>query len=214
MIYDRAFPLTDILNDHHGGGLWLWEGDSPDFGQPFMVKNLAGAEWSSQFCAAPERMDLLRQNAAKLYALFPRSVAKLDEMGCNATELLATPIVDAATVADWVDSIFNASVPLPASAHTGVLPASGGLHHYPQPICDIEFFKRDDFQLWVDDGTGVKIAVVPVAPHGSGVAEIAVAYAPLTSVLHPAYAAVREKGELLVLPPDHPIAQAAFAKQT
>jgi hypothetical protein len=45
------------------------------------------------------------------------------------------------------------------------------------------------------------------------VAEVALAYVPPQSELHAAYAEVRKEGKLLVLPAEHPIAQAAFAAQ-
>src|SRR6266576_3252765 len=40
--------------DHHGGGLWLK--DSQGW---FLVKNIAGIEWSAQFCADPVKVDQL-----------------------------------------------------------------------------------------------------------------------------------------------------------
>ena len=82
-----------------------------------MVRNLAGIEWSAQFCADPAKVDLLRQNAKRLYDLLaPDTKQELDPTG-----LLDTPIQDAAGVAKWTDSIFNAGVPLQPSFHIGVL---------------------------------------------------------------------------------------------
>ena len=102
--------------DHHGGSLWL-----KDARGWFMVRNLAGIEWSAQFCADPAKVDLLRQNAQRLYALIAPEIAQeLDPGG-----LLGTPIADAAGVAQWTDSIFNAGVPLHPGFHTGVLPGPG-----------------------------------------------------------------------------------------
>jgi hypothetical protein len=102
--------------DHHGGSLWL-----KDARGWFMVRNLAGIEWSAQFCADPAKVDLLRQNAQRLYALLAPEIAQeLDPGG-----LLTTPITDAAGVAQWTDSIFNAGVPLDPGFHTGVLPGAG-----------------------------------------------------------------------------------------
>ena len=49
------------FEDHHGGGLWL-----KDATGWFLVRNMAGMEWSSQFCADPAKVDLLRQNAQRL----------------------------------------------------------------------------------------------------------------------------------------------------
>jgi hypothetical protein len=90
--------------DHHGGGLWLLDDDGW-----FLVRNLAGIEWASQFCADPAKVDKLRVNARRIYAGFPKAVAAL-----GIRELLDTPITDAAGVARWTDSICNTSVPLTA----------------------------------------------------------------------------------------------------
>src|SRR5216684_962014 len=75
--------------DHHGGSLWL-----KDARGWFMVRNLAGIEWSAQFCADPAKVDLLRQNAQRLYAMIAPEIAQeLDPGG-----LLGTPITEAAGV--------------------------------------------------------------------------------------------------------------------
>src|SRR5579863_2515106 len=104
------------FQDHHGGALWLQDAQGW-----FMVRNQAGIEWSAQFCADPAKVDLLRQNAKRLYDLVaPQLKAQIDPDG-----LLETPISDAAGVAKWTDSIFNAGVPLHQGFHTGVLPAGG-----------------------------------------------------------------------------------------
>jgi Family of unknown function (DUF6424) len=144
--------------DHHGGGLWLKDEDGW-----FLIRNVAGIEWSAQFCADPAKVDQLRINARRLYAMFPDAV---EELGIR--DLLDTPIVDAAGVEAWTDSICNASVPLPEGVHRGVLPRAGGIHHYPAPVAEIAFFKYDDFELWVSDSDGNEVAVVPVAARGSG----------------------------------------------
>jgi hypothetical protein len=72
--------------DHHGGGLWLLDDDGW-----FLVRNLAGIEWASQFCTDPAKVDKLRVNARRIYAGFPKAVAAL-----GIRELLDTPITDAA----------------------------------------------------------------------------------------------------------------------
>jgi hypothetical protein len=96
------------FQDHHGSALWLQ--DSQGW---FMVRNLAGIEWSAQFCAEPVKVDLLRQNAKRLYDLVaPQLKQELDPNG-----LLDTPITDADGVSKWTDSIFNAGVPLHQSFH-------------------------------------------------------------------------------------------------
>ncbi len=102
--------------DHHGSALWLQDAQGW-----FLVRNLAGIEWSAQFCADPAKVDLLRQNAKRLYDLLaPAIKQELDPDG-----LLDTPIQDAAGVAKWTDSIFNAGVPLQPTFHIGVLPGGG-----------------------------------------------------------------------------------------
>jgi hypothetical protein len=104
------------FEDHHGGALWLQDAQGW-----FMVRNLAGIEWSAQFCADPAKVDLLRQNAKRLYDLVaPQLKTQIDPDG-----LLDAPIQDAAGVAKWTDSIFNAGVPLHAGFHTGVLSGAG-----------------------------------------------------------------------------------------
>jgi hypothetical protein len=116
------------FQDHHGGALWLKDAQGW-----FLVRNLAGIEWSAQFCADPAKVDLLRQNAKRLYDLLaPEIKQELDPNG-----LLDTPIQDAAGVAKWTDSIFNAGVPLQQSFHTGVLPQGAARSaQAPAPAAD------------------------------------------------------------------------------
>jgi len=97
-------------------------------------------------------VDRLRLDAVRILAAFPATLAGYTELGYPVGQaLLATPITTAEQVAAWVDSIFNASVPLPAGAHSGVLPAGAGYHHYPKPIVDIDRVRYDDFRLFVTD---------------------------------------------------------------
>jgi Family of unknown function (DUF6424) len=203
--------------DHHGGALWLK--DSQGW---FVVRNQAGIEWSSQFCAEPAKVDLLRQNAQRLYNLVsPEIKQQLDPGG-----LLDTPITDAAGVAKWTDSIFNAGVPLHPTFHTGVLPAGGGqsppapesaqpagVHHYPTPIVDIQLFKYDDFQLWVTDDQGNPAAVAPVDKRGSGNASVHVLYATPGSRLAQQKHETESAGNPLILGPDHSLSQQAYQNQ-
>lgn len=214
--------------DHHGGALWLKDAQGW-----FMVRNLAGIEWSAQFCADPAKVDLLRQNARRLYDLLqPEIKAELDPGG-----LLDTPITDAAGVAKWTDSIFNAGVPLQPTFHTGVLPAAtppaatppaaappagnappasqvpAGVHHYPTPIVDIQLFKYEDFQLWVTDAQGNPAAVAPVDARGSGNASVHVLYATPGSELAAQKQAAESASKPLILAPDHPLSQQAYTNQ-
>jgi Family of unknown function (DUF6424) len=189
--------------DHHGGGVWL-----KDASGWFLTLGLLGGEWSSQFCADPVKVDRWRAATKRLVDAFPETIPGYVALGYpDGGRLLATPINGPSGIAAWFDGIFNASVPLPALDHTGVLPKGAGYHHYPKSIKDIDFFKRDDFTLWVvDPASGVHVAVAPVAPRGSGDGRVAVIYAPPGHPLAPVDAHV-------VLEADHPIAQQAFAAQ-
>ena len=239
---DLAAQATGLIygpapfEDHHGSALWLQ--DSQGW---FLVRNLAGIEWSAQFCADPAKVDLLRQNAKRLYDLVaPAIKQQLDPNG-----VLDTPITDAASVATWTDSIFNAGLPLQASFHIGVLQAANGqppspaatdlaqdpsatgqaqnpaaagqepagVHHYPTPVVDIQLFKYDDFQLWVTDDQGNPAAVAPVAARGSGDARVHVLYATPGSKLAQQKEQAESAATPLILGPDHPLAKQAFQQQ-
>jgi len=183
----------------------------------FVAEGLA-----SHNCADPAKVDLLRQNAKRLYDLLPPQVKQeLDPDG-----LLDQQIKDAAGVARWTDSIFNAGVPLHPGFHTGVLRAPGapapagptdqqpgGVHHYPTPIADIQLFKYDDFQLWVTDADGKPAAVAPVAPRGSGNASVHVLYATPGTQLAQQKKAAESANNPLILGPDHPLAAQAYRDQ-
>jgi Family of unknown function (DUF6424) len=183
----------------------------------FVAEGLA-----SHNCADPAKVDLLRQNAKRLYDLVsPQVKQQLDPGG-----LLHTPITDAAGVAKWTDSIFNAGVPLHPNFHTGVLPGGatqsqpapadpepGGVHHYPTPIADIQLFKYDDFQLWVTDQQGNPAAVAPVDQRGSGNASVHVLYATPGSQLAQQKHEAESAGAPLILGPDHPLSVQAYQNQ-
>jgi hypothetical protein len=209
--------------DHHGGGMWVKDDASWLF-----LKNLAGMEWSQQFCADPQKVDQLRQYAKRIYAAFPQSIPALKALlkgeAYPIDDILEKPITTAADVARWVDSIFNASVPLGARRHTGALSPSGaaggsaariegGVHHYPTPITDIQLFKRDDFQLWVVDDDGKLAAVTPAHPRGSGRREVNVAYATPGTALHKRWIDAHHNQQHLQLDGGDPMAQQAFAAQ-
>lgn len=191
------------FEDHHGGGLWLKDEDGW-----FIVRNIAGVEWSAQFCADPEKVDQLRINARRLYARFPEAV---EELGIR--ELLDTPIIDTDDVARWTDGMCNASVPLPEAEHRGFLPKAGGIHHYPTPVAEIVFFKFDDFDLWVTDDDGNEVAVVPRSRRGSGDGRVQVIHAlPANAVPRPP-TPTWEESEGTTLPADDKISQKAFGEQ-
>lgn len=154
----------DAYEDHHGGAIWVQDATG------WLCLQLPlGIEWSAQFCADPGKVDRLRQYAVRIVTAFPETLPGYVALGYDdAADLLATPITTSAQVAAWTDSIFNASLPLPHAAHSGVLPNGAGYHHYPKPIVDIDHFRFDDFQLFVTDAEGLPAVVVPVARRGSG----------------------------------------------
>jgi hypothetical protein len=208
----QPFYGPEPVDDHHGGGLWVYDDEGW-----FFVRNLAGIEWSGQFCADPAKVDRLRQNARRLYAGFPRSFDEFKTLGIDLKELLDTPITDAEGIARWTDSICNASVPLPPPVHTGWLPKGGGVHNFPTPITDIAFFKRDDFKLWVVDNERRDVAVVPTHPRGSGKRDLHVIHTEPGSKLNRLHKAAEARGQGFILQEGDPLhghlAKQAFAKQ-
>jgi len=145
--------------DHHGGSIWANDGD----GWLFMQLPL-GIEWSAQFCADPAKIDKLRVMAARILKAFPDTIPAYEALGYKAGKsLLEKPITTARQVSRWTDSIFNASMPVPRSVHTGVHPKGHGYHHYPKPIIDIDHFRRDNFTLFVDDEDGYPVVIVPAS---------------------------------------------------
>lgn len=214
------------FEDHHGGGLWVKD----DTGWLCLMLPL-GIEWSAQFCADPVKVDRLRQLAARVVAAFPATLTGYADAGYRDGErLLTSPITTADQVAEWTDSIFNASVPLSVGTHTGVLPTGAGYHHYPKPIVDIDHFRYDDFQLFVLDPTGHPAVVVPVAPRGSGDGRVQLLAAhagsdyahQLLTRTHAvmevdgadrSVAGAEQAGAAVILPADDPLARQAFARQ-
>lgn len=197
--------------DHHGGGVWVYDGT-----KAHLFLTLAGIEWSAQFCADPAKVELIRLEAETLVAAFPLTEAWYSDtlnMKQDDRYILHTPIKTADDIANWVDSFWNASVPLPANQHTGVLPAGGGYHHYPKPIVDIEMIKHDDFTLFVTLPDGTHAAVVPISPRGSGVSDVQVVYARHGSHTGDLLQRAHDNGKPVVLSGDSEIAKKAFENQ-
>jgi hypothetical protein len=195
---------------HHGGSLFLFDDDGW-----LLARNEAGIEWSAQFCADPTKVDRLRLNARRLCTAFPKTTGEMARLGYpNAQQLLDHPIKTATDIAHWVDSIFNACVPIPAPRHIGVLPKGGGLHHYPTPITDIELIKHDDFILWVTDPKShTTVAVTPVAPRGAGVNKTAIVFAEPGTRLHARVEHARAVGKAVWTGPRNPLTRAAYIHQ-
>jgi len=184
-----------------------------------MFQNLAGIEWCAQFCADPAKVDLLRRNAKALVEAFPQTLPKLAALGYRDAEaVLDTPITDAAGVARFVDSLFNACVPLPQPMHTGSIKAgalrAAGKHTYPTPNNDTVFFCRDDFQPFVyDASTDAVVHVAPVAtsgPHANKVRVLAVHAPDANHAVAKKLERAERAGKALVLDEDHAITKGAF----
>jgi hypothetical protein len=225
----------DSYQDHHGGSVWVKDADG------WLCLQLPlGIEWSAQFCADPAKVERLRRYAARVVAAFPETLPGYDALGYrDGGAVLATPVTDAAGVAAWTDSIFNAGLPVPAAAHTGVLPKAAGYHHYPKPIVDIDHFRFDDFRLFVTDPAGLPAVVVPISARGRGDGRVRLLAAHPDSLYVDRLLATARSGALPaltagapssadggargrhadgvaddVLPPDDPLARQAFAGQS
>ncbi|WP_432190787.1 DUF6424 family protein [Streptomyces sp. bgisy027] len=197
---------------HHGGSLWVKAEEGG--GGWRMYRARVGIEWSAQFCADPEKVDRLRREAAELIAAFPLTLPALDELGYKrARKLLDTPIEDADGVEAWTDSLFNSCVPLTTPDHSGVLPKAAGEHHYPWPIKAADYFRYDDFQLWVTLPDGTNAGVTPVGRRGSGDGHLRIVHARHGSEAGDAVAEAQRRHMMAVVPPDSPIALAAFEQQ-
>ncbi|MFI0186880.1 DUF6424 family protein [Streptomyces sp. NPDC017082] len=194
---------------HHGGSLWVMTTDGWR-----MYRARVGIEWSMQFCAEPAKTDRLRRDAAALVAAFPETLDGLRDLGYEeAEELLATPIQDADGVEAWTDSLFNACVPMSHGNHQGVLPKVPGEHHYPWPVKGADFFRYDDFQLWVTLPDGTHGAVTPVDRRGSGDGHVRLVLAPESSQAADTLGKAEDRGLMAVLPPNSSAALQAFAGQ-
>ena len=201
------------IQAHHGGSVWVFDGTSWR-----IVLNWAGIEWSAQFCCLPDHVDALRQNAQVITAAFPQTLPQLTALGYQDEDILTTPITDAGGIARYVDSIWNSCVPIPQPGHTGTIgaasPLGAGVHNYPEPMCAIPRVMRSDFVPFVvDQATQTAAVVAPVAPRGSGDGRVRVLFAEKGNPLAAQHDAAHNAGGALILPPDHPIAQAAFANQ-
>ena len=134
-------------------------------------------------------------------------------LGIDLKRLLETPIANARRVAEWTDSICNASVPLPRRFHTGCVPEGGGVHNYPSPVIEIERFKYDDFELWVRDDEGQPAAVVPVARRGSGDGSVRVIHATAGTRLHRQVCDAEGRDAFVEAGGRHRMAREAFGRQ-
>ncbi|MGV9755604.1 DUF6424 family protein [Streptomyces tricolor] len=194
---------------HHGGSLWVRTA-----GGWRMYRARVGIEWSMQFCAEPPKVDRLRRDAADLVAGFPDTLPALADLGYEeADALLQTPIEDADGVEAWTDSLFNACVPLSRGNHQGILPKVPGEHHYPWPVKGADFFRYDDFQLWVTLPDGTHGAVTPVDRRGSGDGHVRLVLTAEGSRAADTLAEAQDRGLMAVMPPNSSAALQAFAEQ-
>jgi hypothetical protein len=202
------------IQAHHGGSIWLYDGTTWR-----MVANWAGIEWSVQFCCEPAKVDALRQTAKVITDAFPQTIPQLKKLGYNDVDILTTPITDQASIARYVDSIWNSCVPIPQPGHTGSVgskaPLAAGVHNYPETMCAIPRVMRSDFSPFhIDSGTQTAAVVVPVAPRGSGDGRVRVVFAEKGHPLAAKKAAAKKAGKALVLSAENPLSKKAFAKQT
>jgi hypothetical protein len=194
---------------HHRGSLWVRSA-----GSWRMYVARAGIEWSMQFCADPAKVDRLRQDALALVNAFPETLPALTKLGYpEADEILRDEIKDADGVERYTDSLFNSCVPLSRADHQGILPRAAGEHHYPWPVKSGDFIRYDDFKLWVTLPDGTHGAVTPLGRRGSGDGRVRLVYARHGTPEGNAIARAQRLHKAVVLPPDHPVARKAFAKQ-
>ena len=194
---------------HHGGSLWVCTGDS---WRMYLAR--AGIEWSMQFCADPAKVDRLRQDALALVQAFPDTLPALTKLGYReAEEMLTTPVTDAQTVERYTDSLFNSCVPLGRPDHQGILPKAAGEHHYPWPAKAGDFIRYEDFQLWVTLPDGTHGAVTPLSPRGSGDGRVRLIYARHGTPEGDALVRAQRQRKAVILPPENPVAQEAYARQ-
>lgn len=198
---------------HHGGSIWVHDGKVW-----LLFRNLLGVEWSLQFLAMPEKIEALRLNALALVEAFPNTQAELLKLGGQKQwDILHTPVTDAATIAAYVDSLWNSCIPLRAGVHVGILSAKNsteaGAHHYPDPTLAGQYIKHPDYVYWVIDSEGKPAAVAPVAPKGSGVSDVKVEYATPGTALHDQHQEAHAAGKRLILPGHSDLAMQAFANQ-
>lgn len=179
-----------------------------------MYRGRAGIEWSMQFCADPAKVDRLRQDALLLVEAFPATLPALADMGYEEAEaVLKKPIQTAKDVQRWTDSLFNACVPMDQANHQGILPGVPGEHHYPWPVKSADFIRYDDFPLWITLEDGTHAAVTLLHARGSGDGHLRLVFGRHGSIAGNLVAEAQQKGKMAVLPPDSPIALAAFREQ-
>jgi Family of unknown function (DUF6424) len=207
---------TTAVQAHHGGSILVLDATTWR-----AVLNWAGIEWAEQFAADPNFVEQLRQNAEAVIKAFPDTEPGLTALGLPAEHIaiLHTPITDQTSIGKYVDSIFNACVPIPQPQHTGAVsiktPLGSGVHNYPLPACDIPMFCRQDFTPFiVDPATGTSVVVVPVAARHSGDGRVRVLQTDTSHPLAAIHKTADSEGEALVLDADHPIAKKAFERQT
>ena len=201
------------IQAHHAGSIWLYDGTVWR-----LVLNWGGIEWSAQFCADPAK-SMPSTDAEAITARFPGTIPELTALGYRDIDLFSTPVTDATSIAKYVDSIWNSCVPIPQTrAHrdrAGRLRWRPGVHNYPESMCAIPRFMHDDFIPFVldhchrDGGSGGpgRRSRAPATP-GSGCSSRRKAIR-----WRPVKAQASRQGAALVLGPDNPITQAAFARQ-
>lgn len=195
------------IQAHHGGSIWLMGDDD----KPFMVPNIFGVEWNEQFDADFTIVDMLRRIAKKMVDAFKKTRPWLRSLGYDPDPVLDTPVTDSATCSKYVDSLFNACVPLPQKVHTGTISKtderSAGIHNYPVPAWNNNFICRKDFKPFVVIAKGVTVKVGSVSYDRSDKrVRVHSVHGDPKHPLHKKHQAAEAKDQALVLEAHDPVA--------
>ena len=104
-------------------------------------------------------------------------------------------------------------MPLRSGDHSGVLPQAAGEHHYPLPVKAADFFRYDDFRLWVTLPDGTHAAVAPVGRRGSGDGRVRLMYARHGTTASAALIRAQRDHKAVILPDTSGEARQAFLRQ-
>lgn len=148
---------TELVEDHHSGAFLLTDGS-------IVGLNGFGLEWSLGFSADP--------------AIVATKIGDVNRiMRALGEPTYDTPVTDTAGVMAWVDSLYNASLPLCKPHHTGRMDAPSkdangheavGIHEIPFPIWLGQVTCQwDRWDMW--SGTTGTLAVAPNPDTGGAV---------------------------------------------
>jgi hypothetical protein len=130
-------PARGAYRDHHGGGLWLNDADGW-----FLVRNLAGTEWSARFCADPAKVDLLRVNAKRICERASRK--RVTRWVSPSCWILRSP-----ARRTWAAGPTASATPACRCRRDCTPAYAAGLRRpapLPAPVAEIAVFKYDEFR--------------------------------------------------------------------